>query len=205
MQTSSDSNGSASSDPSAGTSRSLLGRIKTGDTAAWDQLVQLYAPLIVVWCGRWGLHHQDVADVLQEVFLAVTQHIGSFRKEQPGDTFRGWLYRITRNKVLDLFRRQGREPCGVGGSEAQLQWGAVPAPEESTADEAVERGLFLRGLDAIRAEFEPRTWQAFWKTTVEGRATGDVAADLSMSPGAVRVAKSRVLQRLREELGDLME
>jgi RNA polymerase sigma-70 factor (ECF subfamily) len=62
----------------------------------------------------------------------------------------------------------------------------------------------MRALDAIRGEFEPRTWQAFWKTTVEGRAPKDVAAELAMSAGAVRVAKSRVLQRLRAELGDVM-
>ena len=55
----------------------------------------------------------------------------------------------------------------------------------------------------IREEFEPRTWQAFWQTAVEGRAASDVAADFGMSPGAVRVAKSRVLHRLRAELGEL--
>ena len=55
----------------------------------------------------------------------------------------------------------------------------------------------------IRGEFEPRTWEAFWQTAVEGRAAADVAAELGMTPGAVRVAKSRVLHRLRTDLGDL--
>ena len=64
------------------------------------------------------------------------------------------------------------------------------------------RRLFLRGLDLIRDEFEERTWKAFWGTAVEGRTPQEVATRISMSPGAVRVAKSRVLQRLREELGD---
>ena len=67
-----------------------------------------------------------------------------------------------------------------------------------------EAGLFARALDLIRGEFEERTWAAFRLTAVEGRAARDVAADLAMTPGAVRVAKSRVLRRLREELGDLM-
>jgi RNA polymerase sigma-70 factor (ECF subfamily) len=51
-------------------------------------------------------------------------------------------------------------------------------------------------------EFEERTWQAFWRTAVDGRSAADVGAELGMTPGAVRVAKSRVLHRLREELGD---
>jgi RNA polymerase sigma-70 factor (ECF subfamily) len=57
----------------------------------------------------------------------------------------------------------------------------------------------------IRNEFEERSWQAFWRMAVGGRTANDVAAELSMSPGAVRVAKSRVLRRLREELGDFMK
>ena len=77
--------------------------------------------------------------------------------------------------------------------------------EEDRAVEVGERGLFNRALELIRAEFEERTWLAFWRTVVEGQAPKDVAADLSMSPGAVRVAKSRVLHRLRAELGDGIE
>jgi RNA polymerase sigma-70 factor (ECF subfamily) len=191
---------------STATSRSLLDRVQADDAEAWDRLVHLYAPLVFTWCRHWDLQETDAADVFQEVFLAVAKHIGSFRKERAGDTFRGWLRTITRSKVLDHFRRLGREPGGAGGTEAQLRMSALPAPEETSVVEApAERGLFLRGLETIRGEFEPRTWQAFWLTAVDGRAPKDVAAELAMSPGAVRVAKSRVLQRLREELGDLME
>lgn len=198
------------SQPTTSTSRSLLERVRADDTAAWDRLVTLYAPLVLYWCRRWDLQEQDSADVFQEVFLAVAKHISGFQRERKGDTFRGWLRTITRNKVLDHFRRLGREPGGVGGTDAQLRMSALPAPQQPTdeptpADDQAERGLFYRGLDFIRAEFEPKTWQAFWKTAVDGRATADVAAELGMSPGAVRVAKSRVLHRLREELGDLLE
>ena len=54
-----------------------------------------------------------------------------------------------------------------------------------------------------RAEFEERTWQAFWRVTVEGQDTAEVAAQLGISANGVRQAKSRVLRRLREELGEL--
>ena len=65
--------------------------------------------------------------------------------------------------------------------------------------------LLRKALESIRGEFHERTWQAFWGVVVEGRTAADVAADLDMKPGAVRVAKSRVLLRLRRELGDLPE
>jgi RNA polymerase sigma-70 factor (ECF subfamily) len=195
--------------PSSATSRSLLGRVKADDPAAWERLVALYGPLVVQWCRGWGLREQDAADVFQEVFQAVATHVAGFRKEREGDTFRGWLRAITRNKVRDHFRRRGRQPEGVGGTEAQDRLAELPAPvapdEDGAAVEEEERGLFRRALELIRQEFAERAWQAFWRTAVEGRAAAEVAAELSMSPGAVRVAKSRVLQRLREELGDLGE
>jgi RNA polymerase sigma-70 factor (ECF subfamily) len=195
--------------PSSATSRSLLERIKANDAAAWDQLVTLYGPLVFHWCRSWDLQDQDTADVCQEVFQAVATHIGNFRKEKAGDSFRGWLRTITRNKVHDHFRRLGREPGGVGGTDAQTRWAELPAPQppqdDSGTGDNAERRLFFRLLDLIRAEFEERTWQAFWRTAVDGQTPKEVAADLHMSAGAVRVAKYRVLHRLREELGDLME
>ena len=194
---------------SNGTSRSLLGRVQANEPDAWERLVSLYAPLVLHWCRGGGLQDQDVADVFQEVFKAVIVYVGSFRKEREGDTFRGWLRRITQNKLRDYFRGLGRETRGVGGSSIQIRLAQMPEPlppeDDLPADDKGELSLFARALDMIRGEFEERTWLSFWRTVVEGRAAKDVAADLAMSPGAVRVAKSRVLHRLREELGDLME
>jgi RNA polymerase sigma-70 factor (ECF subfamily) len=187
----------------------LLERVKADDPRAWDQLVALYAPLVFQWCRGWDLREQDAADIFQEVFQAVAQHIGSFRKQRKEDTFRGWLRTITRNKVHDHFRRLGREPEGVGGTDAQARLAQYPAPqpsdESSLSEQSGEPGLVHRALGLIRAEFAERTWQAFWRTAIEGRPAPEVASELSMSPGAVRVAKSRVLQRLREALGDAIE
>jgi RNA polymerase sigma-70 factor (ECF subfamily) len=200
------SNGNGVGPRSTATSRSLLRRVQADEPAAWERLVGLYAPLVFRWAKRRGLRDPDAADVCQDVFQAVAAHIGGFRKERAGDTFRGWLCRITANKVNDHFRRLGREPVGVGGSSAQRRLAQAPEPPANVPpDDDGERGLFARALDAVRCEFEERTWQAFLRTAVEGKAPREVAEELGMSPGAVRVAKSRVLHRLREELGDLLE
>ncbi len=191
----------------ASTSRSLLSRIKAQDRSAWDRLVSLYTPLVYGWCRSQGLQAHDVADVVQEVFQAVARSIGHFKKEKPGDTFRGWLRTITRNKIRDRYRKQ--EPEGAGGTEAQQAWSQIPAglpqDDDLEPDAEAEQDLYLRGLTLIRDNFEPKTWRAFWRTAVDGQTPRDVGEELSMSPGAVRVAKSRVLHRLREELGDLMD
>jgi len=196
------------SQPSSATSRSLLARVQADEPQAWERLVTLYAPLVLHWCRCKGLQDQDAADVFQEVFQAVVAHVASFRRDREGDTFRGWLRRITQNKLRDHFRKRGGEARGVGGSSARDRLAQLPGPQPADDERGREEGepaLFPRALDLNRCEFEERTWAAFWGTAVEGRATKDVAADLAMTPGAVRVAKSRVLHRLRTELGDLLE
>src|SRR5947209_20458017 len=102
------------SDHSSASSRSWLDRVKAGDADAWDRLVNLYAPLVYHWCRLSQIQTADAADVLQEVFLSVARNVASFRKQRTEDTFRGWLRTITRNKIIDHYRRLGREPEGEG-------------------------------------------------------------------------------------------
>src|SRR4051794_16557190 len=157
---------------STATSRSLLERIKADDAAAWDRLIDLYAPLVFQWCRRWDLPEQDLADVFQDIFQAVSSHIASFRKDREGDTFRGWLRTIAKNKVHDHYRKLGGQPRGAGGTDAQIRLARLPAArahgdDEDDSDSAAhdaERGLFGRALELIRGEFEDRTWQAFCRT-----------------------------------------
>jgi RNA polymerase sigma-70 factor (ECF subfamily) len=152
-----------------------------------------------------GLPEQEIADAFQ----AVATHIAGFRRERAGDTFLGWLRTITRNNLHDHFRKLGREPGGAGGTEAQIRFARLPAPgvpedgESGARDADAEHWLFSQALELLRGEFEGRTWQAFWRTTVDGSTANAVAQELGMSPGGVRVATSRVLRRLREELGDV--
>jgi RNA polymerase sigma-70 factor, ECF subfamily len=190
---------------STSTSRSLLAGLHANEPAAWDRLVDLYAPLVWHWCRTMKLPHQDSADVFQEVFQAVAAHLHRFRNDRPTDTFRGWLRTITTNKVLDYFRAKKRQPAAAGGSDARAWWAQLP--DVLLSDDAEDESnhcqeLFRKALQLIQADFEERTWRAFWRVVVDGQRPQDVAEELAMSAGAVRVAKCRVLHRLRLELGD---
>lgn len=196
------------SDGIASTSRSLLVRVRDNESEAWDRLVSLYAPLVYYWCRKTGLSDDDIPDVVQEVFKAVATGIGRFRKERPQDTFRGWLRTITRSKTADHFRRQQKQPQATGGSVAQHLMSEHPDAindEEESVDEPVYQSLFLRALELIREDFKESTWQAFWLVVVDGKTPQEAGEELSMRPGTVRVAKSRVLNRLRQELGELLD
>src|SRR5437879_4069636 len=126
--------------PSAdATSPSLLDRARQNAPGAWDRLVERYAPLVYHWCWRGNLGPEDAADVFQDVFRAVAEHLVDFRRDRPGDTFRGWLRTITRNKIRDHFRRLDGEARAAGGTDAQLRLHDLPAPPAD--DDPSEAGV----------------------------------------------------------------
>jgi RNA polymerase sigma-70 factor (ECF subfamily) len=198
----------SAADRQQATSKTLLQRLRANDSEAWRVMVQLYTPLVRHWATRGGVRGVDVEDVTQEVLQVAATHLHNFRRDKPGDSFRGWLRGITRNMVLQHFRRSGRNPRGSGGTDAlvQLQEVEDAANQDADEDPAEELdGLRRRALELVRSEFEERTWRAFWMTVVESRAPADIAAEMGVTPTAIRMAKSRVLRRLKETFGDMIQ
>lgn len=189
---------------SSTTSRSLIERARRLDPDAWQRLCAVYGPVVYRWARAKGLQATDAADIGQEVFRTVAARIGLFRRDRPGDTFRGWLWTITHHKLGDYFRSRNNGPRATGGSTAQLQLNgqadAASFDFSAADDNDAECEILHRTLAQIRLEFEPRTWDAFWRTTAEGRSIDQTATELGLTPGAVRQAKYRVLRRLRDEM-----
>jgi RNA polymerase sigma-70 factor (ECF subfamily) len=187
------------------TSSDLISRLRSNDPAAWERLVQLYGPLVFYWCRRAGLLHDVAADVFQEVFSAIAANVRSYEQRE-GSHFRGWLWKITQNKIHDHFRRVSQREQAIGGSVGQQQianlTGYQPDEEADEQDLNELSGLLHRALHDVQCDFEERTWQAFWRTAVDGEETATVAIDLGITANSVRQARSRVLRRLREELGE---
>jgi RNA polymerase sigma-70 factor (ECF subfamily) len=185
------------------TSQSLLVRVGVNDQGSWRQLVTLYSPLVAHWCRQAGLPETERDDVIQEVFAAVSAGLKDHKKGHPAASFRAWMRGIARHKIQDHFRRA--TGLAEGGTEALLRLHEVPQPVDPldlSEGEAETTGLYRRALGLIRAHFEERTWQAFWKVVIDNDSPVDVAVELGMSPTSVRQAKSRVLRRLKVELGE---
>jgi RNA polymerase sigma-70 factor (ECF subfamily) len=195
------SSGSASGNR---TPLSLLARAQADDGDAWQQLWKLYHPLVLYWCGR-GVSAEDAEDLSQEVFGNVARGLKEFRHDKPGDTFRGWLRVITRNAILLHHRRHDKHAQPAGGSEALQALQQVADPLAGCeADEEVEFSRLLRrAMDQVRAEFEEKTWQAFWLTVVDQRKPAALVEETGMSEAGIRQAKARVLRRLKQHVGEL--
>src|SRR5262245_61787472 len=187
-------------DDSPATRASLLVRLRDPhDTEAWRQFVQLYASVVYGYARKRGLQDADAADLMQEVFRAVASAAGRLNYDPRRGTFRGWLYTVTRNKLYTFLDGRKRQVRGSGDTDAQerLEEQRARDPDaDALWEQEYERRAFAWAADRVRPEFQPATWQAFWLTAVEGCAARDVAARLGLSPGAVYVAKSRVLARL---------
>ena len=122
--------------------------------------------------------------------------------------FRSWLWKVTRNKVIDRYRSEKREARGGGGSSAMLRMKQVPdpgpcIPEEEPTDELAMSELMRRAIARVQVEFEPRSGESSWRTAVDGSPTDLVAKELEVSAASVRQSRSRILRRLRLQLGDI--
>jgi RNA polymerase sigma-70 factor, ECF subfamily len=190
-------------------SSTLLEQMRARRPEAWGRLVDLYGPTVYRWCRQLGVRSADAADVVQDVFSAVASGVERFRRDRPTDCFGGWLRTITRNKVVDYLRRRAGVPEAQGGTAAQRQMLEVPAVVDpssvSMTPLQTDHGFVRRALEVVRAEFEPRSWDAFWRIAVDGESPAETAAALGMTLPAVYQAKSRVLRRLRREVNDSRE
>ena len=194
------------------TAISLLVRARNREPIAWEQLVELYGPLVLRWCGTAGIDAHHCADILQEVFATVSQKLPGFDLEQSQANFRGWLWMVTRHKLIDHVRRQRRQVAAAGGSSAKARLELVAdvpfdlsLPDEEPTSVIDLRELRIRAIAQVESEFESATWQAFWRSVVDGLPTDLVARELNTTPANVRQARSRVLRRLRLQLGEVRE
>ncbi len=183
------------------TSLNLIQRASRRDQSAWVQMTQLYGPLVYSWGRQHGLQQTDAADLVQDVFRCLYQSIDRFDAGRPGVSFRSWLIGIAHNRLRDFFRQRQQQLVGQGGSTANAQMQEVCDPLVDADSVSTTRGLALRALALIETEFEESTWRAFYRTAVEGISPKAVSEELGISVAAVYKAKSRVLQRLRAELG----
>ncbi len=190
---------------------SLLVRLKApGDEGAWVEFVDMYEPLIFRLARRRGLQEADAEDLTQDVLRAVAGAIARWEHDPARGSFRAWLYRITRNLIVNALAARSRRTAsyGAGGTDMVNLLEAQPAPEgeDSTLfDIEYRRQVFNRAAERVRPSVHETTWQAFWRSGVDGEDVPAVAASLGLTPGAVYVARSRVMARLRREIEQIEE
>ncbi len=185
------------------TSVNLLRRLQEPRAeSAWQRFVELYGPLIFYWARRKGLGPEDSSDLLQDVLTTLVVKLPEFRYD-PSQRFRGWLQTITLNRVSDMFRRKALRSKHIDADA--LEKLAAPDDADLFSESSYRSVIVHRALEMLRSEFNDATWQACWLQVVDGVSAPAVAERLRISLNSVYLAKSRVLNRLRQELDGLMD
>jgi RNA polymerase sigma factor (sigma-70 family) len=187
---------------------SLLLRLRDPrDEAAWQEFVQLYAPLVYGYGLKQGLQDADAADLSQEVLRAVAGAVGRLTYDPIRGAFRNWLFTIVRRKISDWRTAQHNRTRGSADSGIHELLNHCPAPENLEAEWETEweQRIFSWACQQVRREASDTTWQAFWRTSFGGERGKPVAAALGISVGAVYLARKRVLARLQELVRSVQE
>jgi RNA polymerase sigma-70 factor (ECF subfamily) len=162
-------------------STTLLKRVREMHPDGWSRLVEVFGPIVYRWCRQSGVSEHDASDVVQDVFISVARGVSEFEGQKSSGSFRSWLATITRNQVRDHFRRSAKRPVAQGGTQAMSHWRELEESIDQTFSESeVDGRVSRRLLELVKSEFEDRTWQAFWKTTIDQSPAADVAAELEI-------------------------
>lgn len=207
---------------------SLLLRLSDGgDTAAWLQFVALYEPALYRFARSKGWQHADAEDLVQTVLTSLAQKVGEWDTSQQKGSFRGWLLRVAQNASIDAFRARQRRKVALfsahdkvvndgsgdpnDGLEHPLPQHELSAPEDFVTQsdsgliQEYRRELLQQGAEAIRSEFQEKTWLAFVWTHLEGMSVDEAAQGLGLSKASVYAARSRIVARLRSKVREMFD
>lgn len=181
------------------TRESLILRLpKASDAAAWREFIEIYEPLLFRFAKRRGLQEADAREVAQNVFLAVARAVERFEPDQKRGKFRAWLFRIARNQLINFVSKHKRDKA----SGRTAEWNLLnDVPDRADIESEVlldyRKEMFRLAAAQVRDSVHDKTWNAFWRTAVLSEDVERVASALSLTQGAVYIARSRVTAKIR--------
>lgn len=178
------------------TSLTLLDRAKDGSEDGWHQMATLYAPLIACWGRQKGLDGADLDDLVQEVFASLVASISAYEPSRA--RFRAFLYTITIRRLIDLYRRSGREHS-ISGMEQSI---ADFVDDDSPSSGDALLVLFLRALELVQETSRPRAWYMFEQTMLRSATAEEVAREMNVKVNTVIQARGRIVGKIRRLLAD---
>ena len=189
------------------TRASLLVRVRDpADQAAWHEFVEIYWPVIHRLARRKGLQEADADDLAQQVLMSVARSIEQRPHDAARARFRTWLDKIVRNAALNALSRTKPDRAAGGEAHSEVVHNAASRePDSELLRLELRREIFRWAARQIEKEFQPDTWQAFWRTAIEDRTCEDVAHELNKGVGSIYAARSRVMKRLQEKVTEYEE
>jgi len=187
------------------TNPGLISGGRKDDSQAWEEIVSRYSPLIYHWARQHGMQPAEAANIVQETRLSVAGQLQAFEARSGKGSFRSWLKTIVLNKIRSFYRKKKNQGQVVGGTDWQKELGEVPdpalLPSTGSGDSGPPNQALEKALEQVRSQVSENTFRAFSLQFFEGWSSPEVAEELGMTPHAVRMAKVRVLKKLRAYYG----
>jgi len=144
---------------------------------------------------------RDAEDILQEVFY---EFVEAYRLMKPIEQVSGWLFRVARNRIIDLFRRRKpgslSDPVTVGDDGEELLLQDLLPSRDLDPDAAYARSVLLSELDEALDELPDQQREVFIAHEVEGRSFKDLSAATGVSVNTLIARKHRAVVHLRQRL-----
>jgi len=198
------------------TRRSLLSRLRDWeDQASWRDFFNTYWKFIYGVAIRSGLSDDEAEDVEQETVLTVAKKMPDYVYDPTRCSFKGWLMRVTRLRILDQLRR--RQPpfqqpaAGDRDSKrtATVERIADPsgslAQQEAAWDKEWERNLVDAAMERVKLRVKAEHYQIFHLSAVKGLKAGEVARMLQVSTGQVYLVRHRLGKEVKREVERLKQ
>ncbi len=188
------------------TRHSLVSRLREfEDSDAWQRFFDTYAGVILACARNAGLSPTESDEALQETLVSVAKEMPDFRYDPAKGSFKGWLFKITRRRIADQFRRRVREAGQASASLEQVQEqpdiGEDPL-QRIWEDEWRQNELQL-AVDRVKKKVSARQWQMYDLSALKGWPMERVCATLGVNRAQVYMAKMRIGRTLKAEVRNL--
>ncbi|MEJ7592954.1 MAG: sigma-70 family RNA polymerase sigma factor [Planctomycetaceae bacterium] len=189
------------------TRHSLIVRLKDPrNDLAWTEFVCAYEPFLTRLVRKQGTPDRHVADVTQQLLIAIAKSVDGWKADGKSASFRRWLSRVARNVVIKFMVRERKQITGRGGSDfLTVLEGTVDSSVDADLLHQYEQELILWAAERVRSEFRESSWRAFWETEVAGRSIAEVSKDLGVSVGSIYMSRSRIFARIRSIIEEVLD
>jgi RNA polymerase sigma factor (sigma-70 family) len=167
-----------------------------------NEAIQQERPRLRNFIRRRVADEGDAEDILQDVFYELIQ---AYRMMKPIEQVGAWLYRVARNRIIDVFRRARPQQSLAdpvinedGGSDLTLE-DLLPSPDEGP-EAAFAHAVLVDELAAAIEELPPDQRLVFVAHEVEGRSFKELAAETGVSVNTLLSRKRYAVMHLRKRL-----
>jgi RNA polymerase sigma factor (sigma-70 family) len=183
------------------TRKSLLGRLKSFDnTESWREFFETYWNLIYSTAIRSGLSDHEAQDVVQETIISVARSMPTFEYDPKIGSFKAWLRKVTRSRIVDHVRKHSRRDALHKAEEISDIPDESEPMFEATWESEWRRAIIEIAAKRTKTKVDAKQYQIFALSEIKGWPVKDVAASLGITAGQVYLARHRVGKIFEQEL-----